>query len=539
MENFLKHFQLKHFEDFLNDIKNNLKLDSLALLKTASLTLASLGAIYLAKIWYSYRFFKKRGIKGPKPEFFFGNFREIRKNKNYSEVIREWTRQYGKTFGYFEGHLPVIVTSDLEIIQQVFIKQTTNFNARKRPNLDKKENDPGSHLFQSSKSRWKRMRTIMNPTFSSAKLRELGPLLVTCADRLVDCLTKEEQKEINISDYFKRFTMDSIWNCAFGVDINMQYEKENEYFNKCETVFRNSASFTLPLYLGVYFHEFKEQVLQGLTLSNRIFSKFVDQKKLSPIFWLRMKVNDIVKLRQDNLDVKKKDYIQLLIDAKTDFESEKNFDYSEISKKLTGKEIEANLVLFMLAGYETTSTTLSYASHVLATNTDEQVKLYEEISSQFGTNSSVIDYENLQNLDYLDWFVKEVLRVYPIANSVVARRCTERTIIKGIDIPVDTPIAVDVLTLHFDVDLWGPVDPNLFYPARHAVKRNPLAFMAFGNGPRNCIGMKFAIKELKIALVKLVLNFEFMPMNEVKFAIEEGTVRAPKHGIKVVLKKRC
>ena len=79
--------------------------------------------------------------------------------------------------------------------------------------------------------------------------------------------------------------------------------------------------------------------------------------------------------------------------------------------------MEANLLLFMLAGYETTSTALSYSSHVLATHPSEQEKLYAEITSTFGTDLILINSDNVQDLEYLDWFVKEVLRYYPIGNS--------------------------------------------------------------------------------------------------------------------------
>ena len=71
---------------------------------------------------------------------------------------------------------------------------------------------------------------------------------------------------------------------------------------------------------------------------------------------------------------------------------------------------------------------------------------------------------------------------------MVARRCTQATRIKNIDIPLDLAIAVDVLSIHYDAQLWGPVDPKQFYPSRFSPehKRNPLAFVAFGLGPRNC-----------------------------------------------------
>lgn len=96
------------------------------------------------------------------------------------------------------------------------------------------------------------------------------------------------------------------------------------------------------------------------------------------------------------------------------------------------------------------------------------------------------------------------------------------------------------MSLHFDQDLWGPVDPNIFYPLRHEVKRNPLAFMAFGNGPRYCIGMKFALIEIKAVLCKLLLSYEFLPTNDFQGDIElvEVLVRRPKNGLKILLKRR-
>nr|UOU03265.1 cytochrome P450 3045C6-3 [Brachionus rubens] len=496
----------------------NISIDSLSIFQSLLILLLTLIVLYLGKVWLSYRFFKTRGLKTPKYEFFFGNFRELMSTNNYSEILQKWTKTYGKTFGYYEGHHPVIVTSDLDFIQQVFVKQASNFNARKKAFIGPEEG-PDSSLFESTKGRWKRMRMVMNPTFSSSKLRELGPLIDTCADRLIDRLNKADNTEIAVSDFYKRFTMDSIWNCAFGVDTNIQYEKENEYFTKCESIFRN-LDITLPGYLGAYFHEFKRYILKILMFLNSIFSKFIDQKSIFAYFWLKDKVSELVIMHHR---VQKKDYIQLLLDAQIDQE---NFNYTQVSRSLTIPEIQSNLVIFMLAGYETTSTTLTYATYVLATHLEEQIKLYEEIKAAD------------ENLPYLDNFIKEVLRMYPIANSVIARRCTEATCINGIDIPEDVSVVVDVLSLHYDVDLWGPVDPNVFYPERHEVKRNPLCFMSFGNGPRNCIGMKFAMKELRMALVKLLSNFEILQSDETKLEISELTVRAPKNHVKVIFKKR-
>ena len=161
----------------------------------------------------------------------------------------------------------------------------------------------------------------------------------------------------------------------------------------------------------------------------------------------------------------------------------------------------------MIAGYETTSTALGYVSYVLATHPDEQIKLQEHIDVYFDPSSDddMPSYDTISQIEYLDMFVREVLRMYPIAPLVVNRQSNEDFHIKGIGtIPAGTRIAADMYTLHYDPDLWGPVDPQIFYPERFETKRHPMAWIPFGAGPRNCVGMRFALMELKMALVRLL-----------------------------------
>ena len=65
--------------------------------------------------------------------------------------------------------------------------------------------------------------------------------------------------------------------------------------------------------------------------------------------------------------------------------------------------------------------------------------------------------------------------------------------------------------LHYDNDLWGPIDTKIFHPERFATKRHPLAWVAFGAGPRNCVGMRFALAEIKIAIIHLLQNYTVTP----------------------------
>ena len=167
----------------------------------------------------------------------------------------------------------------------------------------------------------------------------------------------------------------------------------------------------------------------------------------------------------------------------------------------------------MIAGYETTSTALSYVAYVLATNLTEQRKLQEHIDTHFQsqTDDDMPSYDIVSNMDYLDMFVRETLRMYPIVPVVVNRQSTEDFHIENIGtIPAGTRIAVDMYSLHFNADLWGPVDPHEFYPERFKTKRHPLAWIPFGVGPRNCVGMRFALMELKMLLVRLLKTYSIL-----------------------------
>ena len=189
----------------------------------------------------------------------------------------------------------------------------------------------------------------------------------------------------------------------------------------------------------------------------------------------------------------------------------------------------------MLAGYETTSTALSYIAYVLATHPNEQHKLQEDIDTHFDaeTEHDMPSYDAVSQMDYLDMFIRETLRMYPIAPVAINRQSTEDFHIKGFGtIPAGTCIGVDMYRLHFDPELWGPVDPHTFYPERFATKRHPMAWIPFGAGPRNCVGMRFALIELKMVLARLLKTYSVVSCdqetNKDFEKLTEGFVIAPK-----------
>jgi cytochrome P450 len=99
-----------------------------------------------------------------------------------------------------------------------------------------------------------------------------------------------------------------------------------------------------------------------------------------------------------------------------------------MSKFLHPDEVVSNVFLFMIAGYETTSTALAYSTYILATMPDIQEKLMEEINQKIWNRFNDEDtYETATNLFYLDLFVREVLRMYPITSKGQIRECNVTT----------------------------------------------------------------------------------------------------------------
>lgn len=91
------------------------------------------------------------------------------------------------------------------------------------------------------------------------------------------------------------------------------------------------------------------------------------------------------------------------------------------------------MFIFLVAGYETTSTALGYCTYRLAFHQDIQEKLYEELIEHWSANNDSYD-AIMSKLSYMDLFVREVLRMHPIALQVVNRQCAENTYIGGYDI---------------------------------------------------------------------------------------------------------
>ncbi|GMS97772.1 hypothetical protein PENTCL1PPCAC_19947, partial [Pristionchus entomophagus] len=197
------------------------------------------------------------------------------------------------------------------------------------------------------------------------------------------------------------------------------------------------------------------------------------------------------------------DIIDMFLDAEADISE---VDFGPVRNKLSLDEIVVNCKIFLLAGYDTTSITLSRAVHFLANHPEIQERLRDEAGGVIVDED--YDLEDIGNLPYAEAIVKETLRHHPLGSGFTTRECTAACQINGYSFEKGDMIMPDAWSLQMDKNTWGE-DAEEFRPERwlEDTTRDRAAYLAFGEGPRICIGMKLAIIEVKVALAVLVRNF--------------------------------
>ena len=313
-------------------------------------------------------------------------------------------------------------------------------------------------------------------------------------------------------DWFSKLTLEVILSTAFGVDANIQTGENTEMLEKAKALFE--VPFMVRLITRLPFGKLLLQIMSSISGN--------------PALYLGGVVKEIIKTRRQQGLTGRKDLLQLMMTANEE-------TTVEGVSKLSDEEIVAQSIIFLLAGYETSSNTLSFTLYYLALNPDVQDKLRTEIKEAMESNANRKSLQELaQNMEYLDCVIKESQRLCPAA-AQVNRECSEDYDLNGIHIPAGTEIMIPIYVLHHDPDAWQnpeKFDPERFRgPAKDA--RHAFQFLPFGAGPRNCIGMRFALMEVKIALVRILMKYKFVasPETQVPLEIREGITLSAKDGV--------
>uniref|UniRef100_A0A8D0SJT6 Cytochrome P450 3A n=1 Tax=Sus scrofa TaxID=9823 RepID=A0A8D0SJT6_PIG len=448
---------------------------------------------------YSHGLFKKLGIPGPRPLPYFGNILGYRKGVDHFD--KKCFQQYGKMWGFFDGRQPVLAITDPDMIKTVLVKECYSVFTNRRSFGPRGAMRSAVSLAEDEE--WKRIRTLLSPTFTSGKLKEMFPIISHYGDLLVSNLRKEAEKgkPVTMKEHLWAYSMDVITSTAFGVNVDSLNNPQDPFVENSRKLLK--FSFFSPFFLSIIFFPFLTPILEVLNIT--LFPKSVVNFFTRSIKRMKKVASKIHKRHRVDL-------LQLMINSQ-------NSKEMDAHKGLSNEELVAQGVIFIFAGYETTSSSLSLLVYKLATHPDVQQKLQEEIDATFPNKPPT--YDGLAQMEYLDMVVNESLRIFPVTPRL-ERSCKKDVEIHGVFVPKGTVMMVPIFALHRAPELWP--EPEEFRPERFSKKNkdtiNPYTYLPFGTGPRNCIGMRFALMNMKLALVRVLQNFSFKPCKETQIPLK-------------------
>ncbi|XP_017043517.1 probable cytochrome P450 6w1 [Drosophila ficusphila] len=505
-----------------------------------SLELLLLGAT-LAVVFYiwqrrAFGFWQRHGVKFIRPIPLLGCTREfLTARVPFFEQIQKFHEAPGfekePFVGVYMAYRPALVIRDLDLIKTVMIKKFQYFNNRVLQTDPHNDALGYNNLFFARSPAWRELRTTISPVFTTGKIKQMYPLMVKIGKNLEDSAERlGSGSSVQVKDLCARFTTDLIATIAFGLEANALQNASSEFF------YHNKAIFAVTLRRAIDFAIIFMLPAFASLARVKLFSKETTK-------FIRSSINYVLAERE-RTGQKRNDLVDILLALKREAAA----NPQKLSTPVDLDYLVAQAAIFQTAGFETSSSTMTLTLYELARNEALQDRLRQEITDYFGDEEH-ISYERIQEMAYLSQVVNETLRKYPIV-GYIERECSqpaegERFTLEpfhNMELPHGMSIYMSTLAVHRDPQYWpepDKFDPERFDPANRD-KLNMDAYMPFGVGPRNCIGMRLGLLQSKLGLVHLLRNHRVHTCDQTVKKIEwaaTSPVIASKHDIVLRLEK--
>ncbi|RUS72065.1 hypothetical protein EGW08_020180 [Elysia chlorotica] len=471
------------------------------------------------------------GVDTPPGSRLFGHFFEGIKHGIFDVQTHYYSMFKGKkVYGWNDFKTPTIVLRDLDLIKDVCVKHFGNFTDRR--DLVRFEPPFDQNLLTIFGDHWKRVRSAVSPTFTSGRLKKMSRHIERNAKLFQRLLRRKQEsiEDIELKEMMSRVTMDTIASTGFGLDIDTVNQPDNDFF-------KHAQAFINPN-IGLFLVSMVVPLLGKLLSSVGV--KFISQKSSD---FFKNVVEAALRERKESENAGQfNDFLDLVINAEEKEEGDTD-EKAKVMRSLSHDEILGQALLFILAGYDTVSSVLAFTLFLLALHPEHQRRVQEELDSKFGDTDLedwVPDYEGVQSLPYLDQCINEAMRLFP-PGILIDRICTEEITMHGVRFPKGMTVILPIYAIHMDPDLWE--DPQDFKPERFSPEareaRHQFSFFPFGHGPRNCIGLRLALLELKMVLASVLRSFDVTPCGKTVFPVRLSSWQlVAKDGLWVKLDRR-
>ncbi|EDV48829.1 probable cytochrome P450 6d5 isoform X1 [Drosophila erecta] len=497
-----------------------------------------IGAVTLLYVYlkWTFSYWDRKGFPSTGVSIPFGALESVTKGKrSFGMAIYDMYKSTKEpVIGLYLTLRPALLVRDAQLAHDVLVKDFASFHDR-GVYVDEKNDPMSASLFQMEGTSWRALRNKLTPTFTTGKLKAMFETSDSVGDKLVDSIKKQlpetGAKELELKKLMATYAIDIIATTIFGLDIDSFADPNNEFQvisrkvnrNNFEDIVRGASSFLYP----------------GL---EKFFVRIGWKQEATER--MRELSNRTVDLREQN-NIVRKDLLQLLLQLRNQGQvnTDDNVWSAESSKngvKSMSKDLIAGqLFLFYVAGYETTASTASFTLYELTQNPEVMEKAKEDVRSAIEKHGGMLTYEAISDMKYLEACVLETARKYP-ALPLLNRICTQDYPVPDSKLVITkgTPIIISLIGMHRDEEYFP--DPLAYKPERYLEDGrdyNQAAYLPFGEGPRMCIGARMGKVNVKIAIAKVLSNFDLeirKEKREIEFGVH-GIPLMPKSGVPVRL----
>ncbi|MFC4544048.1 cytochrome P450 [Halosolutus amylolyticus] len=360
-------------------------------------------------------------------------------------------------------------------------------------------------LLSSDREQWQGQRQLMQPMFTTDRIRSYADAMAGYADRVAD--EWSDGQTLALDEAFSELTLAILSKTLFDLELDPTaadgaIPRAARAINERTGPERNLTMF-VPDWVP--------------TPGNRRYNRAM--RDVDAV------LGELIERRRSS-DRDADDLLSLLLTATGP-------DGYELSEA----EIRDNLLTFMFAGHETTALGLTYTIMLLATHDDVAADLRAELDDVLDGETPGI--EHVSQLERTERVIREALRLYPPV-FILFRRATEDAVFDGYRVPEGTILTFPQFHVHTDDRFYD--DPEAFRPDRwtdeRAADRPEYAYFPFGGGPRHCIGMRFATLELQLVVATLARRFEFELLSDSDPEFAAGATLRPAEPVRVRVHER-
>lgn len=418
------------------------------------------------------------GVRGPTARPIVGNFGKFMlMQQSLNDLARKTYTQYKneKVVGLYCGFRKVLVIRDPCIIRYIITKHFKCFRSR---GVRTSEEGFCNNLLISEGEIWKVLRQKLTPAFTSTKLKQMTPLIKECVAKLITETENQiyHNNSCDVKDLCEKYSLDIICSCIFGLSLDV-YSKEIKHFGKVSKVATQPSILFWCWYVA-------EMIFPGIQC------KFI---QINPGAYLRsffLKLVTTVINERENKGIRRNDMMNIMIDLKA--QDQLKVENSTFDIRIDDNTIASQAFAFYVAGQDTSSSVFSFLLYELSLHPKIQDAVYNEICRVCDKHNGDITYDSVKEMNFLYMVFRETMRKHPAVGFIIRQAQSDYNIPDTrITIEEGTLVLISLTGLHGDAEYFK--NPETFNPDNFSEKNigkiPHYAYLPFGSGPRNCIGI--------------------------------------------------